>query len=113
MLTIWGESNRPYRVRNYRIELINVLFMLIDLHIAWPISLEYMFEDNIYLVVCIDATRHLLSNIIFLAYSKVGINNPCYKMSVSPLSWLDGGALINVEAPGCGTSVVRGPTGHK
>ena len=29
------------------------------------------------------------------------------------LNCLDGGALINVEAPGCGTSVVRGPTGHK
>ena len=28
-------------------------------------------------------------------------------------SCLDRGALINVEAPGCGTSVVRGPTGHK
>ena len=28
-------------------------------------------------------------------------------------SWLDRGALINVDAPGCGTSVVRGPTGHK
>ena len=27
--------------------------------------------------------------------------------------FLDCGALINVEAPGCGTSVVRGPTGHK
>ena len=26
---------------------------------------------------------------------------------------LDLGALNNVEAPGCGTSVVRGPTGHK
>ena len=26
---------------------------------------------------------------------------------------LDCGALINVDAPGCGTSVVRGPTGHK
>ena len=33
------------------------------------------------------------------------------------LSWwpscLDGGALINIDAPGCGTLVVRGPTGHK
>ena len=29
------------------------------------------------------------------------------------LSWLDHGALINVDAPGCGTSVVQGPTGHK
>ena len=28
-------------------------------------------------------------------------------------SWLDRGALINAEAQGCGTSVVRGPTGHK
>ena len=28
-------------------------------------------------------------------------------------SCLDRGALINVNAPGCGTSVVRGPTGHK
>ena len=28
-------------------------------------------------------------------------------------SCLDRGALNNVEAPGCGTSVVRGPTGHK
>ena len=28
-------------------------------------------------------------------------------------SCLDRGALINVEAPGCGTSVARGPTGHK
>ena len=28
-------------------------------------------------------------------------------------SCLDRGALINVDAPGCGTSVVRGPTGHK
>ena len=27
-------------------------------------------------------------------------------------SWLDPGALINVDAPGCGTSVVRGPMGH-
>ena len=26
---------------------------------------------------------------------------------------LDRGALINVDAPGCVTSVVRGPTGHK
>ena len=26
-------------------------------------------------------------------------------------SWLDCGELINVDAPGCGTSVVRGPTG--
>ena len=26
---------------------------------------------------------------------------------------IDRGALINVEAPGCGTSVVGGPTGHK
>ena len=25
----------------------------------------------------------------------------------------DRGALINVDTPGCGTSVVRGPTGHK
>ena len=25
-------------------------------------------------------------------------------------SWLDCGALIHVDAPGCGTSVVRGPT---
>ena len=29
------------------------------------------------------------------------------------LSWLDCGALINVDAPGCGMLVVRGPTGHK
>ena len=28
-------------------------------------------------------------------------------------SWLVSAALINVDAPGCGTSVVRGPTGHK
>ena len=28
-------------------------------------------------------------------------------------SCLDRGALINADAPGCGTSVVRGPTGHK
>ena len=28
-------------------------------------------------------------------------------------SCLDRVALINVDAPGCGTSVVRGPTGHK
>ena len=28
------------------------------------------------------------------------------------LSWLDRGALIN-DATECGTSVVRGPTGHK
>ena len=28
-------------------------------------------------------------------------------------SWLGHGALINVYTPGCGTSVVRGPTGHK
>ena len=28
-------------------------------------------------------------------------------------NWLDRIALINVDAPGCGTSVVRGPTGHK
>ena len=28
-------------------------------------------------------------------------------------SCLDRGALINVDAPGYGTSVVRGPTGHK
>ena len=28
-------------------------------------------------------------------------------------SCLDRGALINFDAPGCGTSVVRGPTGHK
>ena len=28
-------------------------------------------------------------------------------------SWLDRGVLINVDALGCGTSVVRGPTGHK
>ena len=28
-------------------------------------------------------------------------------------SCLDRGALNNVEAPGFGTSVVRGPTGHK
>ena len=28
-------------------------------------------------------------------------------------SWLGRGAVINVNAPGCGTSVVRGPTGHK
>ena len=26
---------------------------------------------------------------------------------------LDRGALINVEAPGCGMLVVRDPTGHK
>ena len=30
-----------------------------------------------------------------------------------PSCCLDRGALINVEAPGCGTSVVQGPTGHK
>ena len=29
------------------------------------------------------------------------------------LSWLDCGALINVDASGCGTSAVRGPTGHR
>ena len=29
------------------------------------------------------------------------------------LWWLDRGALVNVEAPGCGTSVVQGATGHK
>ena len=29
------------------------------------------------------------------------------------LSWLHCGALIHVDAPGCGTSVVRGWTGHK
>ena len=28
-------------------------------------------------------------------------------------SCLDRGALNNVDAQGCGTSVVRGPTGHK
>ena len=28
-------------------------------------------------------------------------------------SWLGRGALINVDAPGCGTSLVRGTTGHK
>ena len=28
-------------------------------------------------------------------------------------SWLDHGALINADAPGCGTSVVQGPTRHK
>ena len=28
-------------------------------------------------------------------------------------SWLDRGALINANAPGCDTSVVRDPTGHK
>ena len=28
-------------------------------------------------------------------------------------SCLDLGTLINVDAPGCDTSVVRGPTGHK
>ena len=28
-------------------------------------------------------------------------------------SWLECGALINDYAPGCGTLVVRGPTGHK
>ena len=28
-------------------------------------------------------------------------------------SCLDRGALINVDAPGSGTSVVRGPTWHK
>ena len=27
------------------------------------------------------------------------------------LSWLDSSALINVDAPGCGTSVVQGPRG--
>ena len=29
------------------------------------------------------------------------------------LSYLDRGAQTNVDAPVCGTSVVRGPTGHK
>ena len=33
--------------------------------------------------------------------------------STITLSWLDRDELINVDAPGCGTSVVRGPTGHK
>ena len=28
-------------------------------------------------------------------------------------SYFDRGALINVDAPGCARSVVRGPTGHK
>ena len=28
------------------------------------------------------------------------------------LKWLDRGALINVDTPGCGTSVVRGLKGH-
>ena len=29
------------------------------------------------------------------------------------MSWLDSGALNNVDAPGCGMSVVRGLMGHK
>ena len=29
------------------------------------------------------------------------------------LSWLDRGALINVDAPECGTLVVRGSMRHK
>ena len=29
------------------------------------------------------------------------------------LKWLDRGVQIKVDAPGCGTSVVRGPTQHK
>ena len=29
------------------------------------------------------------------------------------LSWLDSGALINVDAKGCGMSVVQGQIGHK
>ena len=40
-----------------------------------------------------------------------------YKRGALTLPWwpscLDRGALNNVDAPGCGTSVVRGPTGHK
>ena len=32
---------------------------------------------------------------------------PCFS------SWLDCGAIINVDAPVCGMSVVRGPMGHK
>ena len=27
--------------------------------------------------------------------------------------WLDSGEIINVDAQGCGTSLVQGPTGHK
>ena len=38
-------------------------------------------------------------------------------MSIDIIPWLlsclDRGVLNNVDTPGCGTSVVRGPTGHK
>ena len=42
-------------------------------------------------------------------------NNNLLTSDLSPWlpSWLDRGALINVEVQGCGTSVVRGPKGHK
>ena len=42
-------------------------------------------------------------------------HSPCSAKSFLPWwpSCLDRGALINADAPGCGTSVVRGPTGHK
>ena len=47
--------------------------------------------------------------------SQNGQGGPFWLTGGQHLPWwpssLDRGALINVEAPGCGTSVVRGPTG--
>ena len=67
-----------------------------------------------------DAERKLMIYVNILACSKAEIKSSWSK-NINLLhchlprwpSWLDCGALINVDAPGCGTSVVRGPTVHK
>ena len=57
----------------------------------------------------LDTEGHL---VLSVASEKVGLYFRV-RCSTTPwwLSWLDRGALINVDSPGCGTSVVQGPKG--
>ena len=59
----------------------------------------------------------LLSHVFYIlifSYILCYKQHSCINQYLPRLSiWLDCGALINVEAPECGTSVVRGPLGHK
>ena len=57
----------------------------------------------------------ILEDSIFALGMQQLVDVPTHKNGNLPWwpSCLDRGALINADAPGCGTSVVRGPKGHK
>ena len=71
---------------------------MLGMCVYWSVTPEMSKKDNYALSLLLNLNVNILSSDTFLAWLP---------------SCLHRGALTNVDSPGCGTSVIRGLTGHK